>query len=83
MEPLFHFRANFYAQGRRHAHFRLPQHRLCGDLPRFNKGDYLFSTDFGVKPVNGFSKCKNRLDTAMKEKLLPPAMLSRIGSAKH
>src|SRR5262249_45020883 len=27
-----YFRANFYAQGRRHAHFRLPQHRHCGDL---------------------------------------------------
>jgi integrase len=38
-------------------------------LPRFNKGDYLFSTDFGVKPVNGFSKCKFRLDKAMKDKL--------------
>ncbi len=31
-------------------------------LPRFTKGDHLFSTDFGVKPVNGFSKAKERLD---------------------
>ncbi len=31
-------------------------------LPRFTKGDYLFSTNFGAKPVNGFSKAKTRLD---------------------
>jgi integrase len=34
-------------------------------LPRFNKGDYLFSTTLGVKPVNGFSKAKAALDKAM------------------
>ena len=38
-------------------------------LPRFKKGDYLFSTTFGVKPVNGFSKAKARLDAAMADKL--------------
>jgi integrase len=31
-------------------------------LPRFTKGDYLFSTTFGMKPVNGFSKAKQRVD---------------------
>jgi len=34
-------------------------------LPRFagkNAGDFLFSTTFGRKPVNGFSKAKERLD---------------------
>ena len=31
-------------------------------LPRFHHGDYLFSTTFGVKPVNGFSKAKRRVD---------------------
>ncbi|HUH00111.1 MAG TPA: tyrosine-type recombinase/integrase, partial [Gammaproteobacteria bacterium] len=31
-------------------------------LPRFKKGDHLFSTTFGEKPVSGFSKAKARLD---------------------
>jgi integrase len=31
-------------------------------LPRFKHGDNLFSTTFGDKPVNGFSKAKARLD---------------------
>ncbi|MGA2313391.1 MAG: integrase arm-type DNA-binding domain-containing protein [Xanthobacteraceae bacterium] len=35
-------------------------------LPRFKKGDFLFSTTFGVKPVNGFSKAKERLDKRMR-----------------
>ena len=35
-------------------------------LPRFNKGDCLFSTTFGAKPVNGFSKAKERLDKHMR-----------------
>jgi integrase len=34
-------------------------------LPRFKKGDYVFSTMYGAKPVNGFSKAKARLDAAM------------------
>jgi integrase len=34
-------------------------------LPRFKKGDHLFSTTFGKKPVNGFSKAKERLDRRM------------------
>jgi integrase len=34
-------------------------------LPRFNKGDCLFTTTFGAKPVNGFSKAKKRLDREM------------------
>jgi len=38
---------------------------ILTSLPRFNKGDHLFSTDFGAKPVNGFSKGKARLDKAM------------------
>jgi integrase len=38
-------------------------------VPRSNKGDCLFSTTFGVKPVNGFSKAKDRLDKAMLEHL--------------
>jgi integrase len=42
-------------------------------LPRFNKGDHLFSTTFGVKPVNGFSKAKAKADVAMAEALGNPA----------
>jgi integrase len=38
---------------------------LLGEIPRFAKGDYLFSTTFGEKPVSGFSKAKARLDQLM------------------
>ena len=38
-------------------------------LPRFTKGDHLFSTTFGEKPVSGFSKAKARLDKMMTEDL--------------
>ena len=38
---------------------------ILKSLPRFCKGDHVFSTDFGVKPVNGFSKAKVRFDKAM------------------
>jgi len=34
-------------------------------LPRFAKGDYIFSTSYGAKPVKGFSKAKERLDELM------------------
>jgi integrase len=34
-------------------------------IPRFESGDYLFSADFGVNPVNGFSRAKERLDREM------------------
>ena len=34
-------------------------------IPHFTKGDHLFSTTFGEKPVAGFSKAKARLDTLM------------------
>ena len=42
---------------------------LLRSLPRFLKGDHLFSTDFGKKPVNGFSKGKARLDSTMAAEL--------------
>jgi integrase len=42
---------------------------ILESLPKFKKGDYLFSTMFGVKPVNGFSKLKSRLDRAMRAEL--------------
>jgi integrase len=38
---------------------------ILESLPRFKKGDHLFSTDFGVKPVNGFSKAKVKFDAVM------------------
>ena len=38
-------------------------------LPRFTRGDHLFSTTFGKKPVSGFSKAKARLDAMMTEEL--------------
>jgi integrase len=34
-------------------------------LPRFERGDHLFSTTFGQKPVSGFSKAKAQLDRRM------------------
>lgn len=42
---------------------------LLNSLPRFNSGDYVFSTTFGKLPVNGFSKAKTRLDAAMLKSL--------------
>ena len=38
---------------------------ILSALPRFHKGDFLFSTTFGVKPISGFSKAKARLDRRM------------------
>jgi len=35
---------------------------VLGSLPRWNAGDYVFSTTGGAKPVNGFSKAKARID---------------------
>jgi integrase len=43
---------------------------LLEELPRFRKGDHLFSTTFGAKPVNGFSKAKARLDRLMLAELI-------------
>jgi integrase len=59
-------------------------------LPRFKKGDYLFSTMFGAKPVNGFSKSKDRLDGAMRAEIgdLEPWTIHarrdwRLGAVDH
>jgi integrase len=38
---------------------------VLGKLPRFRRGDHLFSTTFGEIPVNGFSKAKERVDALM------------------
>jgi integrase len=42
---------------------------LLRELPRFQRGDHLFSTTFGTKPPSGFSKAKARLDRLMLEEL--------------
>lgn len=38
-------------------------------LPRFNGGDFLFSTGDGAEPISGFSKMKRRFDKLMLEEL--------------
>jgi integrase len=38
---------------------------LLEELPRFKRGDHLFSTTFGAIPVDGFSRSKSRLDELM------------------
>jgi integrase len=43
--------------------------QVLESLPKFDRGTYLFSTTFGVKPVSGFSKAKTRLDASMREQL--------------
>jgi integrase len=43
---------------------------LLKELPRFKRGDHLFTTTYGEKPINGFSKSKARLDGRMAHVLL-------------
>src|SRR3954447_3993329 len=38
-------------------------------IPRFKGGDHLFTSTGGAKPVNGFSKMKEKLNAAMAEEL--------------
>jgi integrase len=38
---------------------------LLAELPRFNGGDYVFSSFHGKSPVNGFTKAKIRIDELM------------------
>lgn len=42
---------------------------ILGGLPRFNRGEHLFSTNSGESPVWVSDKVKRRLDAAMLEKL--------------
>ena len=52
---------------------------LLASLPRFEAGKFVFSTTFGKKPVDGFSKAKRLLDAAMAKELeanTPPAKLA-------
>jgi integrase len=38
-------------------------------LPRFTKGDRLFTTTYGEKPISGFSKAKEHIDKLVKDEL--------------
>ena len=49
-----------------------PAIELLASLPRFKKGNFIFSTTFGETPVNGFSKAKKRLDKLMAMELGGP-----------
>jgi integrase len=54
---------------------------LLASLPRFTKGDYLFSASYGARPVvGGFDKAKKALDAMMLGELqkLPPFVLHDI-----
>ncbi len=42
---------------------------ILKSLPGYYPGDFLFSTTFGAKPVNGFSKAKANLEKAMQAEL--------------
>jgi integrase len=42
---------------------------IIEELPTFTKGEYLFSSTFGDKPVSGFAGAKERLDALMKQEL--------------
>ena len=42
---------------------------LLRDLPTFTRGNHLFSTSLGQKPVTGFAKAKLRLDKLMTQEL--------------
>ena len=54
---------------------------ILKSLPRFKKGDHLFSTTFGKKPVNGFSKAKERLDRRIAAQLASDCPATRRGPA--
>ena len=38
---------------------------LLHELPRLDRGDYLFSSTFGARPANSFGRTKIRLDALM------------------
>ena len=42
---------------------------LLKSLPTFTRGNHLFSTSLGQKPVTGFAKAKLRLDKLMAQEL--------------
>jgi integrase len=46
-----------------------PALELLAALPRFKRGDFVFSITFGSKPVGAFSHAKERLDELMRAEL--------------
>ena len=51
---------------------------IIANLPRFTRGDYMFTTAFGVRPATGFSKLKMRLDKLLEGKMAGPWILHDI-----
>jgi integrase len=43
--------------------------RLLSSLPRFEAGNFVFTTTIGRRPISGFSKAKTRTDKSLKEAL--------------
>lgn len=43
--------------------------KVLRSVPRYKRGEHLFSTMFGERPVSGFSKAKTRLDEVMLNEL--------------
>lgn len=41
--------------------------RIIKELPSFRKGDYVFTTTFGEKPVSGYSRAKQRVERIANE----------------
>ena len=39
--------------------------KIVDRLPRFARGEFMFTTTFGKKAIDGFSKAKERLDALM------------------
>lgn len=44
-----------------------PAQAILDSLPRWNGGDFLFSTTNGVRPISGYAQGKNRLDRLIAE----------------
>jgi integrase len=51
---------------------------ILENLPRFNRGDHVFTTSFGVRPASGFSWLKARLDNLVEGKVTGPWILHDI-----
>jgi integrase len=50
-------------------------------LPRFKRGDHVFSSNYGQSPVNGFARMKERLDRLVADRLgtaAPPWVLHDV-----
>lgn len=66
-----------YKTGHQHVYpLSAPAFAIVEELPKWNGGDYLFTTTGGERPISGFSKAKARLDEKITElgakKGLPP-----------